>query len=157
MKPNRKNNIPPRHPFDHPFFEMPPFDAQEYMDFDNMSDEEFEEALKRRTQHFHNIEQMMRQHHYHDHHRERRKDGRLQTLSIRVRPHTKRFLKEDSKLTPREILETYEEFITGSERFKESLQQEKQELKKEINKIEDKLKELELFQNKLKEIYEKTD
>ncbi len=45
----------------------------------------------------------------------------LKPLSIRVKPHTKEFFKNHSILSPRDVLEMYENFNNGSEAFINSL------------------------------------
>ena len=80
---------------------------------------------------------------------------RLQPLSVRVKPHTKRFLKEDSPLSAREILELYEEFNNGNEDYINSLLRDEMQLKEELAEIEVKLKNARDFTEKLNEIKEK--
>lgn len=84
----------------------------------------------------------------------RRKDKkeRLEPLSVRVKPHTKRFLKEDSILSAREILEIYEEFYNGSDDYIKSLKRDEIQLKEELSEIEEKLKNAQEFTEKLNEI-----
>ncbi len=89
-------------------------------------------------------------HHYHEE-QENRKE-RLQPLSIRVKPHTKKFLKEESTLSPREILELYEDFNNGTESYINSLMEEEKELQEEIEEIQEKLQNAKLFREKLEKI-----
>ena len=84
----------------------------------------------------------------------RRKDKkeRLEPLSVRVKPHTKKFLKEDSILSAREILEIYEECYNGSDDYIKSLKRDEIQLKEELSEIEEKLKNAQEFTEKLNEI-----
>lgn len=119
--------------------------------FDELSDEEFKNFCHRRQKMF----------------REMRKNGdfrgfgprymdephgkkqRLQPLSIRIKPHTKKFLKEDSVLSAREILELYEDFASGTEEYISSLEEDKKDLEDELSKIQEKLKSAKTFTEKL--------
>lgn len=119
--------------------------------FDELSDEEFKNFCHRRQKMF----------------REMRKNGdfrgfgprymdeprgkkqRLQPLSIRIKPHTKKFLKEDSVLSAREILELYEDFASGTEEYISSLEEDKKDLEDELSKIQEKLKSAKVFTEKL--------
>ncbi|AGN16877.1 hypothetical protein Abm4_0990 [Methanobrevibacter sp. AbM4] len=125
-------------------------------DFDELSDEEFRNFCHRR-------QKMIR---------EMRKNGefsrgfgprwmddegdgkkqRLQPLSIRVKPHTKKFLKEDSVLSAREILELYEDFANGSEEYVLSLEEDEEALKEELSKLEDKIKNAKSFTDNLENL-----
>ena len=67
---------------------------------------------------------------------------RLQPLSVRVKPHTKKFLKEESILSAREILEIYEDYNNGSEDYINS------------SEIELKLQNAKEFTEKLNDIKE---
>ena len=73
----------------------------------------------------------------------------LKPLSIRVKPHTKEFFKNHSILSPREVLEMYEEFNNGSEAFINSLLEEEKELENELAEIQEKLHNAKLFREKL--------
>ena len=87
-----------------------------------------------------------------------RKNGekeRLQPLSVRVKPHTKKFLKEESILSPREILEIYEDYNNGSEDYINSLKRDELLLKEELSEIELKLQNAKEFTEKLNENKEK--
>ena len=129
-----------------------PFDNYNGMDFNELSDEEFKNFCHRRQKMF----------------KEMRKNGdfrgfgpryindetngkkqRLQPLSIRIKPHTKKFLKEDSVLSPREILELYEDFASGTEEYISSLEEDKKDLEEELSKIQEKLKSAKTFTEKL--------
>ena len=86
-----------------------------------------------------------------------RKSGekeRLQPLSVRVKPHTKKFLKEESILSPREILEIYEDYNRGSDEYINSLKRDEILLKEELSEIELKLQNAKEFTEKLNDIKE---
>ncbi|WP_405294046.1 hypothetical protein [Methanobrevibacter sp.] len=76
----------------------------------------------------------------------------LKPLSIRVKPHTKDFFKNHSILTPRDVLEMYENFNNGSEAFINSLIEDEKELEKELKEVQEKLHNAKLFKEKLSEI-----
>ena len=82
------------------------------------------------------------------------KKERLQPLSVRVRPHTKKFLKEESILSAREILEIYEDYNNGSEDYINSLKRDELLLKEELSEIELKLQNAKEFTEKLNDIKE---
>ena len=77
---------------------------------------------------------------------------KLKTLSIRVKPHTKEFFKNNSILSPRDVLEMYENFNNSSEAFINSLLEEEKELEKELFEVQEKLHNAKLFKDKLSEI-----
>lgn len=77
---------------------------------------------------------------------------KLKTLSIRVKPHTKEFFKNNSILSPRDVLEMYENFNNSSEAFINSLLEEEKELEKELLEVQEKLHNAKLFKDKLSEI-----
>ena len=79
---------------------------------------------------------------------------RLQPLSVRVKPHTKKFLKEESILSAREILEIYEDFNNGSEDYINSLKRDEMQLKEELSEIETKLQNAKELTEKLNDIKE---
>ena len=79
---------------------------------------------------------------------------RLQPLSVRIKPHTKKFLKEESILSAREILEIYEDFNNGSEDYINSLKRDEMQLKEELSEIETKLQNAKEFTEKLNDIKE---
>ena len=81
----------------------------------------------------------------------------LKPLSIRVKPHTKEFFKNHSILSPRDVLEMYEEFNSGSEAFINSLIEEEKELEKELVEVQEKLHNARLFKEKLAEIEPDSD
>lgn len=76
----------------------------------------------------------------------------LKPLSIRVKPHTKEFFKNHSILSPRDVLEMYENFNNGSEAFINSLIEEEKELEKELVEVQEKLHNAKLFKEKLSEL-----
>ena len=77
------------------------------------------------------------------------KKENLKPLSIRVKPHTKEFFKNHSILSPRDVLEMYENFNNGSEAFINSLIEEEKELEMELAEIQEKLHNAKLFKEKL--------
>ena len=81
----------------------------------------------------------------------------LKPLSIRVKPHTKEFFKKHSILSPRDVLEMYENFNNGSEAFINSLIEEEKELEKELVEVQEKLHNAKLFKEKLVEIEPESD
>ena len=80
------------------------------------------------------------------------KKDKLKPLSIRIKPHTKEFYKNQSILTPREVLEMYENFNNGSEAFINSLIEDEKQLKKELEDVQEKLHNAMLFKEKLSEL-----
>ncbi len=82
---------------------------------------------------------------------------KLKTLSIRVKPHTKEFFKNNSILSPRDVLEMYENFNNSSEAFINSLLEEEKELEKELLEVQEKLHNAKLFKDKLSEIEPEND
>ena len=85
------------------------------------------------------------------------KKENLKPLSIRVKPHTKEFFKKHSILSPRSVLEMYEEFNNGSEAFINSLIEDEKELEKELAEIQEKLHNARLFKEKLSEMEPEND
>lgn len=83
---------------------------------------------------------------------DKKRKQNLKPLSIRVKPHTKEFFKDHSILSPREVLEMYEEFNNGSEAFINSLLEEEKELENELAEIQEKLHNAKLFKEKLGEM-----
>ena len=81
----------------------------------------------------------------------------LKPLSIRVKPHTKEFFKNHSILSPRDVLEIYENYNNGSEAFINSLIEEEKELEKELMDVQEKLRSAKLFKEKLSEIKPESD
>jgi hypothetical protein len=81
----------------------------------------------------------------------------LKPLSIRVKPHTKDFFKNNSILSPREVLEMYENFNNGSEAFINSLIEDEKQLEKELAEVQEKLHNAKLFKEKLGEMEPEID
>lgn len=81
----------------------------------------------------------------------------LKPLSIRVKPHTKDFFKKHSILSPRDVLEMYEEFNNGSEAFINSLIEDEKKLEQELIEVQEKLHNAKLFKEKLTEIEPEND
>ena len=77
---------------------------------------------------------------------------KLKPLSIRVKPHTKEFFKNHSILSPRDVLEMYENFNNGSEAFINSLIEDEKNLEKELKEVQEKLHNARLFKEKLSEM-----
>lgn len=81
----------------------------------------------------------------------------LKPLSIRVKPHTKDFYKKHSMLSPRDVLEMYENFNNGSEAFINSLIEDEKQLEKELAEVQEKLHNAKLFREKLSEMEPQSD
>lgn len=141
-------------PFGNNGFQMPNF--QEGIDFifpGEMTKEEFEEMFNKRLRAFH-------RHHDFDEDfftKDSRRKENLKPLSTRVKPHTKDFYRNDSILSPREVLELYEEFNNGSEAFINSLLEEEKELENELVEVQEKLHNAKLFKEKLGELKPEND
>ena len=88
---------------------------------------------------------------------ESRRKEKLKPLSIRVKPHTKDFYKNNSILSPREVLEMYENFNNGSEAFINSLIEDEKNLEKELMEVQEKLHNAKLFREKLGEMEPEND
>lgn len=76
----------------------------------------------------------------------------LKPLSIRVKPHTKEFFKIHSILSPRDVLEIYEDYNNGSEAFINSLLEEEKRLEKDLVDVQERLHNAKLFKEKLSEM-----
>ena len=85
------------------------------------------------------------------------KKENLKPLSIRVKPHTKEFYKKHSMLSPRDVLEMYENFNNGSEAFINSLIEDEKQLEKELSDVQEKLHNAKLFREKLSEMEPQSD
>ena len=85
------------------------------------------------------------------------KKEKLKPLSIRVKPHTKEFFKNHSILSPRDVLEMYENFNNGSEAFINSLIEDEKNLEKELKEVQEKLHNAKLFKEKLSEMEPERD
>lgn len=86
---------------------------------EDMSREEFERMFTRRMNALHRRGNEFADEFF-DMNKKSKKE-KLKTLSIRVKPHTKEFFKNHSILSPRDVLEMYENFNNGSEAFINSL------------------------------------
>ena len=85
------------------------------------------------------------------------KKEKLKPLSIRVKPHTKEFYKNNSILSPRDVLEMYENFNNGSEAFINSLIEDEKNLENELKEVQEKLHNAKLFREKLGEMEPERD
>lgn len=85
------------------------------------------------------------------------KKEKLKPLSIRVKPHTKEFFKNHSILSPRDVLEMYENFNNGSEAFINSLIEDEKNLQEELKEVQEKLHNAKLFKEKLNEMEPEQD
>ena len=113
---------------------------------EDMTREEFERAFSSRMKAF-----QKRGRELHEKYDKPKKD-KLKPLSIRVKPHTKEFFKNNSILSPRDVLEMYENFNNGSEAFINSLIEDEKQLEKELEEVQEKLHNAKLFREKLGEI-----
>ncbi len=139
-------------------FDNSGFKSKDYEDVDEFNIWDLEEIFRDRVQALHDLNREFFGSADQSRSSKRRRDDRkerLQPLSIRVKPHTKRFLKEDSPLSAREILELYEEFNNGNEDYINSLLRDEIQLKEELAEIEVKLKNAREFTDKLNEIKDK--
>lgn len=115
---------------------------------EDMTREDFEKMFTSRMQALHKKGNDLAEEMF-DH---KSRKGNLKPLSIRVKPHTKEFFKNHSLLSPRDVLEMYEEYNNGSEAFINSLIEDEKELEKELSEIQEKLHNAKLFRDKLSEI-----
>lgn len=122
---------------------------------DDMSREEFERMFSRRMNSLHKRGNDFADEFF-DFDNKSRKE-KLKPLSIRVKPHTKEFFKNNSILSPREVLEIYENFNNGSEAFINSLLEDEKNLEKELKEVQEKLHNAKLFKEKLGEIEPQRD
>lgn len=111
---------------------------------DDMSTEDFERMFSQKMEALHKKGKE-----FHEKYDKKSKRQNLKPLSIRVKPHTKEFFKDQSILSPREVLEIYEEFNNGSEAFINSLLEEERQLEIELTEIQEKLHNAKLFKEKL--------
>ena len=114
---------------------------------EDMTHEEFEKIFTRKLNSLHR-----RGREFHDKYDHKSRKENLKPLSIRVKPHTKEFYKNNSILSPRDVLEMYENFNNGSEAFINSLLEEEKQLEKELAEVQEKLHNAKLFKEKLIEI-----
>lgn len=120
-----------------------------------MSREEFERMFSRRMNALHKRGNDFAEEFF-DGASKARKEN-LKPLSIRVKPHTKDFFKNKSILSPREVLEMYENFNNGSEAFINSLIEDEKQLEKELAEVQEKLHNAKLFKEKLGEMEPEID
>ncbi len=120
---------------------------------EDMSREDFEKMFSERMEALHKKGNEFAEEIF-DH---KSKKENLKPLSIRVKPHTKEFFKKHSILSPRDVLEMYEEFNNGSEAFINSLIEDEKELEKELAEIQEKLHNAKLFKEKLSEMEPEND
>ena len=121
----------------------------------DMSREEFEKMFSRRMSALHKRGNDFAEEFF-DGASKARKEN-LKPLSIRVKPHTKDFFKNNSILSPREVLEMYENFNNGSEAFINSLIEDEKQLEKELAEVQEKLHNAKLFREKLGEMEPEID
>ena len=121
----------------------------------DMSREEFERMFSRRMNALHKRGNDFAEEFF-DGASKARKEN-LKPLSIRVKPHTKDFFKNNSILSPREVLEMYENFNNGSEAFINSLIEDEKQLETELAEVQEKLHNAKLFKEKLGEMEPEID
>lgn len=113
---------------------------------DDMSREDFEKIFSKKIESLQRKSDAFKEEFFDN--SSKRKEN-LKPLSIRVKPHTKEFFKNNSILSPRDVLEMYEEFNNGSEAFINSLLEDEKKLEKELAEIQEKLHNAKLFKDKL--------
>lgn len=121
----------------------------------DMSREEFERMFSRRMNALHKRGNDFAEEFFEGASKARKEN--LKPLSIRVKPHTKDFFKNNSILSPREVLEMYENFNNGSEAFINSLIEDEKQLEKELEEVQEKLHNAKLFKEKLSEMEPEID
>lgn len=117
-----------------------------------LSREEFEEMFRSKMQSLHKFKQDLEEEYLNNDEETNCKKEKLKPLSIRVKPHTKEFFKNLSILSAREVLELYEDFNNGSEAFINSLLEDEKQLKEELEEIQEKLHNAQLFKDKLNDL-----
>lgn len=122
---------------------------------EDMSREEFEKMFTRRMNALHRKGNEFAEDFF-DFDSKSRKE-KLKPLSIRVKPHTKEFFKNHSILSPRDVLEMYEDFNNGSEAFINSLIEDEKNLQKELKDVQERLHNAKLFKEKLGEMEPESD
>ena len=120
---------------------------------DDMTREEFEEMFTRRMNSLHRRRNEFAEEFFDS----KSRKEKLKPLSIRVKPHTKEFYKNHSILSPRDVLEMYENFNNGSEAFINSLIEDEKNLEKELKEVQEKLHNAKLFKEKLSEMEPESD
>lgn len=121
----------------------------------DMSREEFERMFSRRMNALHKRGNDFAEEFFEGASKARKEN--LKPLSIRVKPHTKDFFKNKSILSPREVLEMYENFNNGSDAFINSLIEDEKQLEKELAEVQEKLHNAKLFKEKLGEMEPEID
>lgn len=121
----------------------------------DMSREEFERMFSRRMNALHKRGNDFAEEFFEGASKARKEN--LKPLSIRVKPHTKDFFKNNSILSPREVLEMYENFNNGSDAFINSLIEDEKQLEKELAEVQEKLHNAKLFKEKLGEMEPEID
>ncbi|MBQ2832235.1 hypothetical protein [Methanobrevibacter sp.] len=122
---------------------------------EDMSREEFEKMFSRRMNALHRRGNDFAEEFF-DFDKKSKKE-KLKPLSIRVKSHTKEFFKNHSILSPRDVLEMYENFNNGSEAFINSLIEDEKNLQKELDDVQERLHNAKLFKEKLGEMEPKMD
>ena len=122
---------------------------------DDMTREEFEKMFTSKMHSLYKMGNDFREELF-DNASKSRKEN-LKPLSIRVKPHTKEFFKNHSILSPRDVLEMYENFNNSSEAFINSLIEDEKELEKELAEVQEKLHNAKLFREKLSEMEPQKD
>ena len=120
---------------------------------DDMTREDFEKMFSERMQFLHRRYTKGTEEYFD----RKSKRENLKPLSIRVKPHTKEFYKNNSILSPRDVLEMYENFNNGSEAFINSLIEDEKQLEKELAEVHEKLHNAKLFREKLSEMEPQSD
>lgn len=120
-----------------------------------LSREEFEEMFRSRMESLHRFKRDIEDE-YFTPEEEKSKKERLKPLSIRVKDHTKEFFKNISILSAREVLELYEDYNNGSEAFINSLLEDEKQMKKDLDEIQERLHNAQLFKDKLAELKPQT-
>lgn len=123
---------------------------------EDMSREDFEKMFSEKMKYIHNKYTKSNEFAEEILNRKSKKEN-LKPLSIRVKPHTKEFFKKYSKLSPRDVLEMYENYNNGSEAFINSLIEDEKQLEKELSEVQEKLHNAKLFREKLNEIEPEKD
>ena len=121
---------------------------------DDMSREDFEQMFEEKIKYLHKRGNEFKEEFFDN---DSRRKENLKPLSIRVKPHTKEFFKKHSILSPRDVLELYENYNNGSEAFINSLIEEEKELEVELENIQEKLHNAKLFKEKLGEMQPEND
>lgn len=122
---------------------------------EDMSREEFERMFSKRMHALHKRGNDLADEFFDSASKSRKEN--LKPLSIRVKPHTKDFFKNHSILSPRDVLEIYEDFNNGSEAFINSLLEDEKNLENQLADVQEKLHNAKLFKEKLSEMEPELD